>query len=217
MAEPRRGRHRAEAARPSSSAMELRPRKTTHTAYEENETMTTQPTAPEPSRPALDADRNRQLMIDYLENAWNRQDWAYSQRAVHPEAVFHDQVREGLPPGHEGLRQAMHRVFDAVPDFRVRITLLVCEDDLTTVIFEGSGTHTGTFMGYPATGRPVTFHSISVVRWNDEGQIIEGWQEADQMGMAQSIGMMPSGSMPKPMAVAMSAATRMRDRFAKRR
>ena len=61
------------------------------------------------------------------------------------------------------------------------------------------------------------FDSISIVRWSDEGQIIEGWQEADQMGMAQSIGMMPSGSMPKPMAYAMSFGTRLSDRLKKRR
>ena len=167
----------------------------------------------EPSRPGLDIERNRMLMVDYLDNAWNRQDWEYAKRAVHPDVVFHDQVREGLPSGHEGLYQAMHRVFEAVPDFRVEITEMVCERDLVTVVFHGSGTHTGAFMGYPATGRPVVFDSISIVRWSDEGQIIEGWQEADQMGMAQSIGMMPSGSMPKPMAYAMSFGTRLSDRL----
>lgn len=175
------------------------------------------PTPAEPSRPGLDIERNRMLMVDYLENAWNRQDWEYTKRAVHPDVVFHDQIREGLPPGHEGLFQAMHRVFEAVPDFHVEVTEMICERDLVTVVFHGSGTHTGTFMGYPATGRPVVFDSISIVRWSDEGQIIEGWQEADQMGMAQSIGMMPSGSMPKPMAYAMSFGTRLSDRLKKRR
>ncbi|WP_278858220.1 ester cyclase, partial [Kocuria palustris] len=191
-----------------------------HPDPEERETMTDAqpaPTPAEPSRPGLDIERNRMLMVDYLENAWNRQDWDYAKRAVHPDVVFHDQIREGLPPGHEGMFQAMHRVFEAVPDFHVEITEMICERDLVTVVFHGSGTHTGTFMGYPATGRPVVFDSISIVRWSDEGQIIEGWQEADQMGMAQSIGMMPSGSMPKPMAYAMSFGTRLSDRLKKRR
>lgn len=192
----------------------------TDTTTEELEIMTETSPAQnpvQPSRPGLDIERNRMLMVDYLENAWNRQDWDYAKRAVHPDVVFHDQIREGLPPGHEGMFQAMHRVFEAVPDFHVEITEMICERDLVTVVFHGSGTHTGTFMGYPATGRPVVFDSISIVRWSDEGQIIEGWQEADQMGMAQSIGMMPSGSMPKPMAYAMSFGTRLSDRLKKRR
>ena len=58
------------------------------------------PTPAEPSRPGLDIERNRMLMVDYLENAWNRQDLEYAKRAVHPDVVFHDQIREGLPPGH---------------------------------------------------------------------------------------------------------------------
>ena len=33
------------------------------------------PTPAEPSRPGLDIERNRMLMVDYLENAWNRH-WA---------------------------------------------------------------------------------------------------------------------------------------------
>jgi predicted ester cyclase len=40
------------------------------------------------------------------------------------------------------------------------------------------GTHRGTFMGYPATGRVVTATFIEIFRL-EEGKAVEGWVETN--------------------------------------
>lgn len=151
---------------------------------------------------------NRELVQEYLDAAWNQRDWSAAEKYVHPDVVFHDQVREGdLPPGREGLREVMKRLQVAFPDYEMNVQRMIAEDDYVTIIFTASGTQDGEFNGYPATGCAATMHAIAVVRLED-GQIVEGWQETDQLGVARQIGMIPKGQMPKLMARLMAARAR---------
>jgi predicted ester cyclase len=50
-----------------------------------------------------------------------------------------------------------------------------------------SGTHSGEFMGAPATGKRVTVSGIDIFRVAD-GRLAELWQSWDQLGMMQQIG-----------------------------
>ena len=48
-------------------------------------------------------------------------------------------------------------------------------------------THTGDHLGMPATGKQVRITGITIARIRD-GQVIEGWDNWDQLGMLQQIG-----------------------------
>lgn len=152
--------------------------------------------------------RNKDIVLDYLDRAWGHGDWSVAEQAVDPDVVFHDQVRDGdLPPGREGLRVVMDRIRTGIPDFVMHIEHVIAEDDFVVVLWHATGTHAGEFNGFPPTGLTATLHAISIVRLQD-GRIVEGWQEADQLGMAQQIGMIPQGGMPAPMARAMAFRAR---------
>ncbi len=49
------------------------------------------------------------------------------------------------------------------------------------------GTHTGSFIGNPPTGRPVAVHGI-ILAGIENGRTVEGWILVDQMGMLQQLG-----------------------------
>src|SRR3954468_15004608 len=56
-----------------------------------------------------------------------------------------------LPPGREPLKQAMAHVADGISDPEFKIEDVIAEDDRVAVRLTSSATHTGTFMGTPAT------------------------------------------------------------------
>jgi steroid delta-isomerase-like uncharacterized protein len=159
---------------------------------------------------------NKALVTRYLDGLWGEGRWEAAEEAIAPDAVFHDQLREGgFPPGRAGIRVAYDRIRSGMPDFAFTIEDLIAEGDRVVVRWSSTGTHSGDFNGMPPTGRRATMHGIAIVRIED-GRIVEGWQEADRLGLGQDLGMVPKGSMPRPVAKAMAAAVRFRDRRGRR-
>jgi SnoaL-like polyketide cyclase len=91
------------------------------------------------------------------------------------------------------------------PRFEVEI---VDHDDVATVDVEGSpvevetadlvttyktyhGTHQGEFLGIPATGRKVSFHTVDAMRVVN-GKITEHWGVATLLDLMQQLGVVPA-------------------------
>jgi predicted ester cyclase len=68
---------------------------------------------------------------------------------------------------------------------------MIAEDDLVSVIGRASGTHKGSFMGMPPTGKSwdVPLHITYRVK---DGKIIEHWLVLDTAAFMQQLGMIPS-------------------------
>ncbi|HWK06663.1 MAG TPA: ester cyclase [Puia sp.] len=81
----------------------------------------------------------------------------------------------GVDPGPEGMITVINNMLrTAFPDLTVTIYEQVAEGDLVTTRKAISGTHTGPFMGVPATGRPVTINVMDMVRIKN-GKYYEHW------------------------------------------
>ncbi len=52
------------------------------------------------------------------------------------------------------------------------------------------GTHTGSFVGLPPTGRPVEVPGILMLRFAGD-RIIEGWSGFDALDLMQQLGVLP--------------------------
>jgi predicted ester cyclase len=75
----------------------------------------------------------------------------------------------------------------SMPDFRATTTLWVVKDDLVTAVVTYNGTHTGgELLGVPATGKPVTFSIIDIVRIKD-GKIAELWHNVPTSDILEQI------------------------------
>jgi steroid delta-isomerase-like uncharacterized protein len=63
--------------------------------------------------------------------------------------------------------------WEGFPDFPVRVRRILCADESCVVTEnEWRGTHLGTFMGWPATGKPVRMRAIVV--WHFKGDALRG-------------------------------------------
>ncbi|HMD81752.1 MAG TPA: ester cyclase, partial [Anaerolineales bacterium] len=98
--------------------------------------------------------------------------------------VLTPKIMPGIPSGLEGAKAVHQRSLLGMPDFHTRIDDLVAEDDKVVARVTMTGTHTGDFWGFPATGNKVTFTGIYIARI-ENGKIVEHWGEEDGISLMQ--------------------------------
>jgi steroid delta-isomerase-like uncharacterized protein len=81
----------------------------------------------------------------------------------------------------------MFLILTAVPDFRISIEEIIAEADKVAVRSTLQGTHSASFLGIPASGRPISTNRIDVFRL-EGGKIIESWQNWDNWNLMTQIG-----------------------------
>jgi len=97
----------------------------------------------------------------------------------------------GQVPGPEGVKQVIAMFHAAFPDVHYTNEHIFGEGDLVTDHWIMEGTHQGTFMGIPPTGKRVKVSGIDIFRMAD-GKIVERWAEIDTLGMLQQLGAVPA-------------------------
>ena len=111
-----------------------------------------------------------------------------------PDVVDHNPF-PGQAPGIEGFKEWIRRARASFPDLEGLIETVVAEGDWVAARVTWRGTHSGTYIGIPATDRPVVFEAYHVVRFAG-GLAAEWWGTADLLGLAEQLGatLRPSSS-----------------------
>ena len=94
--------------------------------------------------------------------------------------------------GREANRRFWAAFFTALPDLTASMEDLVISGDRVAGRFTYRGTHTGEFLGIPATGRKVEMRSIDIWRVED-GMLVEHWDELNTLQLLQQMGLLPPG------------------------
>jgi steroid delta-isomerase-like uncharacterized protein len=96
----------------------------------------------------------------------------------------------GQGPGLEGLKDILRAMRAGFPDLVFSTLEQISEGDKVASRFEWTGTHKGTFLGIPPTGKAVRVWGIVIDRLV-EGRIKETRIIMDTMGMMMQLGVMP--------------------------
>ena len=96
----------------------------------------------------------------------------------------------GQGPGLEGLKDVLRGMRAAFPDLIFAIHEQIAEGDKVASRFEWTGTHKGTFLGVPATGRPVRVWGIVIDRLQ-AGRIQDTRIIMDIFGLMMQLGAIP--------------------------
>ena len=136
------------------------------------------------------SEQNKAIERRLTEEVWNKGNLAVVDELVAPNFVDHN-APPGLPPGAEGQKAFIKMYREAFPDAHVTIHELLADGDKVISRWTGSGTHHGTLLGIPATGKKVSIEGITIDRFSGN-KIVESWNIFDQLGMMQQLGVIPS-------------------------
>ena len=134
----------------------------------------------------------RALARRWFVRVWNQKNAATIDEMMAPNCVIH-----GLSEERETMRgpAQFRRFYDpfrsAFPDIHIEVDDVLLDGRQTAARISATGTHTGEGLGIPPTGRPVRATGIIIMRWDDNGRIVEGWNEFDAAGMLRQIGAPP--------------------------
>jgi steroid delta-isomerase-like uncharacterized protein len=88
------------------------------------------------------------------------------------------------------LRQAIEKTRLAFPDLHITIDDQIVEGDKVVTRWTARGTHQGTYLGVPATGKKLEQTGI-VIAQVAGGKIIAEWTRADDVGVLRQMGILP--------------------------
>ncbi len=110
---------------------------------------------------------------------------------VSPQVVFTSPYTPEPIHGIEGFKQMIGMLNAAFPDFKVEEEEAIAEGDTVATRWFASGTHTGSeFLGHPASGCAFHIAGLSLYKVQ-EGKIVTGWINDDNLGMLQQLGLLP--------------------------
>jgi steroid delta-isomerase-like uncharacterized protein len=132
---------------------------------------------------------NKLLMSRFVELI-NSASAPLAEELIHPNASFHVPGRADPMVGPAGYLAVIAMMRAGFPDIQWTLEELVAEADKVAARFTMRGTHRGSFLGVPPTGRPIAVQAMNLYRFS-AGQIIEEHGQPDMLGLLQQIGAAP--------------------------
>jgi steroid delta-isomerase-like uncharacterized protein len=129
---------------------------------------------------------NEQQLAETYLAMLNTHDPDLVDRFVAEQYINHNTV---VADGREANRQFWTAFFRGLPDVTATMEDLVISGDRVVGRFIYRGTHTGDFLGIPASGNPVEMRSIDIWRVAD-GMFVEHWDELNLMEVFQQVGVL---------------------------
>jgi steroid delta-isomerase-like uncharacterized protein len=134
------------------------------------------------------AEKNDTIAHRWFEEVWNK-----GREDAIDEMFAEDSIAHGLsdgtgtePRGPAGFKPFFQGFRSAFPDIQITVEDTVCEADKIVARCRVRATHTGDGLGIPATGKPVDFKGVAIIRVSD-GKIVEAWNHFDFIDMYQQI------------------------------
>lgn len=125
---------------------------------------------------------NRAIVTRFYEEGVNQRNWQVVADLIAPEFVHGGEQR-----GPEGQRRSLEALYAAFPDARVTLDDVIVVGDLVVSRMTWRGAQRGAFMGVPASGNPVAWSAIAIIRVVGV-QIVQAWVNEDDLGLLQQLG-----------------------------
>ncbi len=131
------------------------------------------------------ATENVNLARRWFEEVWNQRRTETIDELLTDESISHS--ASGPLRGKQEFKDRTHGPFlSAFPDLQMIVEAVVGDGDEVVVRWVVTGTHGGDGLGFPATGRTVSFRGMTWIRISG-GKMVEGWDCWNQAGLIQSL------------------------------
>jgi len=136
-------------------------------------------------------EENKALVQRFVEEAFNKGNLDVADEVYAPRFFSHDPSTPEEERGPEDVKQFVNMYRSAFPDGRTIVEDLVAEGDKVAYRWTYRGTHQGELLGIAPTGKEVTITGITIDRISGD-KIEEEWNNFDQLGMLQQLGVAPA-------------------------
>jgi steroid delta-isomerase-like uncharacterized protein len=119
----------------------------------------------------------RELVKKFISDIWNRGEVEIIPQVCHPSLRFNGHV--GMDRvGHDGFARMVTTVREALTDYHCEIHSMVVESNKAFCRLRFTGKHTGNLLGYPPTGKTVSWMGASEFTCKN-GKILKVWELGD--------------------------------------
>lgn len=134
----------------------------------------------------MSEEANKSIVHEYIDT-WNRGDIDGLADYWSPDIIHHTR---SLRQNADDVKNVLSDFMSAFPDLHFKIDDIVVQGDRVATRMTASGTHTGAYMGVPATGKNINCTVMGIVRLQD-GKIVEHWGVTDELAMLAQLGLLP--------------------------
>ena len=133
---------------------------------------------------------NKEVIRAFTEEVLNHGRWERMNDLVKEDFIELDPL-PGQQQGRQGLKDVLVGMRTAFPDMHWTIHEQIVEGDKVVTRFTWTGTHRDTFIGIPATGKPVEVKGVVIDRL-EAGKMSDSRILMDTLGMLQQLGVIPA-------------------------
>jgi steroid delta-isomerase-like uncharacterized protein len=138
----------------------------------------------------MSTENNKRLMKRFVEFI-NTASEVLSKELIAAEAKFFVPSQTEPLYGPTGYLNIINMMRSGFSDIQWELEDMVAENSKIAARFTMRGTHSGTFLGVPATFRAIEVKAVNFYRFHND-QIIEEFGQPDLLNLLQQIGAMPS-------------------------
>lgn len=139
----------------------------------------------------MSAESNATKSRRIMEEGFNLGDLDVVDELCAPDIVSHDPAEPDDVRGIDAHKERIGTYRKAMPDLEVTVEDLIASRDRVVTRWTVRGTNLGEFEGMQPTGRRIEISGISIDRFDDQGRIAETWDNWDNLGFMQQLGLVP--------------------------
>jgi steroid delta-isomerase-like uncharacterized protein len=129
-----------------------------------------------------------------VDEAWNARNLDALDELVASDVVNHDPADPEDVRGLDALKERIAGYHAAMSDLKVTFDEAFGSGDFVATRWHAEGTNDGELAGMPATGKRVSMTGLSIDRFDADGKLAETWDQWDNLGFMQQLGMIPEGA-----------------------
>lgn len=143
-----------------------------------------------PSSPSSASSVSAAELGDALVRAWNAHDASAVASLFAAEVEAFDVADAAVRRTPEEIQRASARYLAAFPDLEIRLDELLADDGRVALVWTAHGTHAGSIMRIPPTGRVVEVRGVCILTV-ERGKIRQAINVWDVAGLLRALGLLP--------------------------
>jgi predicted ester cyclase len=152
----------------------------------------------------MSTEENARTIRRIYDELWNERRLEVADEVITEGSTNYDTGLLPMPFGPEEMKGTVRMVTAAFPDNRHEVEEIIAGDDRVVLRCTLTGTHEGTFMGIPPTGRKIEVTEIHIYRLKG-GKAVDHRVGRDDLGAMRQLGVI-ADAVPAPGSVPHAAA-----------